>query len=192
MHVRSCRRLRSSTSPNVLIAATVLSIVAAATAPPPHAPIPRDPAALAARLNETDAALEAAIDGWKDLELGRPPRDVTLLALYQQRIYIVLFGRPGLAAAALARLPARRTAQLRARRRRPRPARRDPRRGELSPRRGRAGTVSPRALRLQPVAGVRRRRSPLRAPDARRPARVSRVLRLAGVRPHAARVAPPD
>src|SRR5438105_4405934 len=55
MHVRSCRRLRSSTSPNVLIAATVLSIVAAATAPPPHAPIPRDPVALAARLNETDA-----------------------------------------------------------------------------------------------------------------------------------------
>ena len=69
--------------------------------------------ALAARLNETDAALEAAIDGWKHLELGRPPRDVTLLALYQQRIYIVLFGRPGLAAAALARLPARRAAQLR-------------------------------------------------------------------------------
>src|SRR2546421_1711445 len=112
MHVRSCRRLRSSTSPNVLIAATVLSIVAAATAPPPHAPIPRDPVALAARLNETDAGLEAAIDGWKHRELGRPPRDVTLLALYQQRIYIVLFGRPGLAAAALARLPARRAAQL--------------------------------------------------------------------------------
>ena len=61
----------------------------------------------------TDAALEAAIDRWKHPEHGRPPRDVTLLALYQQRIYIALTTRPGLAGAALERLPPRRAAHLR-------------------------------------------------------------------------------
>jgi len=96
-----------------LIVATILSIVATAAAPPPNAPIPRDPVALATRLNETDAALESAIDRWKHRAQGRPPRDVTLLALYQQRIYIALTTRPGLAGAALERLPAGRAAHLR-------------------------------------------------------------------------------
>ena len=112
MHVRSCRRLRSSTSPNVLIAATALAIVATLMPPPPAAPIPREPAALAQALNATDAGLEAAIARWRNRET-RPPRDVTLFALYQQRIYLALTTRPALAGAALDRLPPRRAAHLR-------------------------------------------------------------------------------
>jgi hypothetical protein len=96
-----------------LIVATLLSILAATAAPPPHAPIPREPAALAQRLDETDAALSAAIGRWEHPERGAPPTDVTLLALYQQRIYLRLSSRPGLAEAVLARLPSRRAAHLR-------------------------------------------------------------------------------
>ena len=96
-----------------MIAATVLAIVATLAPPAPNAPIPREPAALASTLDATDAGLEAAIDGWTHRERGGPPRDVTLYALYQQRIYIVLTKRPPLAEAVLERLPKRRAAHLR-------------------------------------------------------------------------------
>ncbi len=43
----------------------------------------------------------------------------------------------------------------------------------------------PRALRLQPLHGLRARGPPLRRPHARRRARLPHVLRLAGLRPHA-------
>src|SRR5436190_47856 len=46
MHVRSCRRLRSSTSPNVLTLAIALSIVATLAPPAPATPISTQPAAL--------------------------------------------------------------------------------------------------------------------------------------------------
>jgi hypothetical protein len=95
-----------------LIAATALAIVATLVPPPPAAPIPREPAALAQALNATDAGLEAAIARWRNRET-RPPRDVTLFALYQQRIYLALTTRPALAGAALDRLPRRRAAHLR-------------------------------------------------------------------------------
>ena len=96
-----------------MIVATVLSILAAAAAPPPNAPVPREAPALAARLVATDAALDGAIGRWADPERGAPPDDVTLLALYQQRIYLELFAEPRLAAAVLPRLPARAAAHLR-------------------------------------------------------------------------------
>jgi soluble lytic murein transglycosylase-like protein len=68
---------------------------------------------LATTLNATDAGLEAAIGRWHDRGRAGPPADVTLYALYQQRIYIALSTRPGLAFAVLERLPRRRAAQLR-------------------------------------------------------------------------------
>lgn len=75
-------------------------------APPPGAPIPQRPAPLAARLAATEQALGAAVDGWDPVAASRPPREVTLYALYEQRILIVLSERPRVAAAVLPRLPA--------------------------------------------------------------------------------------
>ena len=78
----------------------------ALAAPAPCAPIPRRPAPLAARLTATEQALGAAVDGWDPAGASRPPREVTLYALYEQRILIVLSERPRVAAAVLRRLPA--------------------------------------------------------------------------------------
>ena len=73
--------------------------------PPPKAPIPRDPAALAARLGSTTRDLAAAIDRWQ-ARTGRVPDDVTLYSLYQQRILILLSERRSLAKAVFARVRA--------------------------------------------------------------------------------------
>jgi soluble lytic murein transglycosylase-like protein len=78
----------------------------ALAAPPPGAPIPRRPAPLAARLAATERALGTAVGGWNPAATSRPPREVTLYALYEQRILIVLSERPRVAAAVLRRLPA--------------------------------------------------------------------------------------
>jgi membrane-bound lytic murein transglycosylase B len=82
---------------------------AQASPPAPGKPIPRDPDRLAAELAQTTPALLRAIDRWRSEgrpERGGPPRDVTLLALYQQRIYVFLTERARLARQTLARLPA--------------------------------------------------------------------------------------
>ena len=79
-----------------------------ATLPRPGAPIPRDPRALAGALASTTTALDAAIDRWRaggDPARGGPPRDVSLLARFEQRVYLRLGRRPALARATLARLP---------------------------------------------------------------------------------------
>jgi soluble lytic murein transglycosylase-like protein len=81
----------------------VLLAFFAFVAPPPNAPIPRDPAALAARLDSTSHDLGVAIDRWRP-RTGRVPEDVTLYALYQQRILLLLSGRPKLAKAVFTRL----------------------------------------------------------------------------------------
>jgi soluble lytic murein transglycosylase-like protein len=89
-----------------------------APAPPgPTSPIPRDPDALAERLAATDAALAAAIETWRaDGGLGEhpPPREVTLQALHQQRIHLLLTARPPLAARVLPLLPRDSRAHVRA------------------------------------------------------------------------------
>jgi membrane-bound lytic murein transglycosylase B len=86
----------------------VIALLAALAlaAPPPGAPIPQRPAPLAARLAATELALGAAVDAWDPATTSRPPREVTLYALYEQRILIVLADRPPVAAAVLRRLPA--------------------------------------------------------------------------------------
>jgi soluble lytic murein transglycosylase-like protein len=81
----------------------VLLAFFAFAAPPPNAPIPREPAALAARLHSTSQDLGVAIDRWRP-RTGRVPEDVTLYALYQQRILLLLSGRPNLASAVFSRL----------------------------------------------------------------------------------------
>ena len=86
-------------------------------APPPRASIPREPGRLAERLTETHRSLGEAIDDWRERgELGTwpPPRTVTLWALHQQRIHLLLTGRPRLARRVTARLPAAVAAHLRA------------------------------------------------------------------------------
>ena len=81
----------------------LLAFLALAAPPPPGAPIPREPAALASTYESTTRDLAAAIDGWHP-RTGHVPRDVTLYALYQQRIMLLLTERRALSKAVLARL----------------------------------------------------------------------------------------
>src|SRR5262245_62523794 len=83
----------------------VLAVWAGSIAPPPGAPIPLRPAPLAGRLAETERALADAVAAWSTAASPRPPLDVTLDALYEQRILIVLSERPRVAAAVFRRLP---------------------------------------------------------------------------------------
>jgi membrane-bound lytic murein transglycosylase B len=91
---------------------------AAADGPPPaDAPIPHDAAALARRLTDTQRSLGRAVNAWKrdgDPARGAPPEEVTLYALDQQRVHMLLSARPRLAHAVLARLPGRIAAHARA------------------------------------------------------------------------------
>ncbi|MBD0282581.1 MAG: lytic transglycosylase domain-containing protein [Thermoleophilaceae bacterium] len=75
--------------------------------PRPDEPISRDPARLADDLAEATAALHEAIDRWRregDTR-ARTPREVTLHALHQQRMHLVLTSRPNLARMVIPRLP---------------------------------------------------------------------------------------
>jgi membrane-bound lytic murein transglycosylase B len=80
------------------------ALIAVAVSPPaPNAPLPRSAPALATALTATSSSLEHAIGAWRDR--GRPaPKDVTLYALYQQRIYRLLAQNERLSANVLARL----------------------------------------------------------------------------------------
>lgn len=76
--------------------------------PAPDAPIPLRARRLAAALERTTAALDRAVEAWVregDPGAWPPPRDVVLLALYQQRIYRELGARPALAERVLRLLP---------------------------------------------------------------------------------------
>lgn len=83
----------------------ILLAFLALAAPPPGAPIPRDPAALASTYETTTRDLAAAVERWRATGGPRVPKDVTLYALYQQRIVILLSERPALSKAVLRRLP---------------------------------------------------------------------------------------
>lgn len=85
--------------------AAVLVASAALAAPPPNAPIPRDPAAVARDLTEHTEALHRGIDGWRGQ--GPVPSEVELEALYQQRLFIRLTANPRLSRAVLGRLRGR-------------------------------------------------------------------------------------
>jgi membrane-bound lytic murein transglycosylase B len=86
----------------------------AAAAPAPDAKIPRDPAKLADALASTRHELNGAIDDWRAAGAAtRPPEEVTLDALYEQRIELLLAQKPALARATIPRLPAAVAAELR-------------------------------------------------------------------------------
>ena len=85
--------------------------------PAPDSAIPRDAAALAARLTETQRALDRSVDAWRregDPSSGGPPEEVTLYALDQQRIHQRLTGRLRFAKRVLAHVPSRIAAHARA------------------------------------------------------------------------------
>jgi membrane-bound lytic murein transglycosylase B len=132
---------------------------AAQTAPPaPDAAIPREPGALAERLTATQRALEAAIDRWRaegDPAAGPPPEDVTLYALDQQRIHLLLSRRADLARATLLEAPRRVAAHARATiraRRKLAPLAGPPRRTEL-----RTGPAEPAGVLLRHYRQAQRR-----------------------------------
>jgi Transglycosylase SLT domain len=87
----------------------------AAWPPPPDAPIPTDPAAVASTLRRADADLRRALPGWAGgPPSARPPANVVLLALYEQRVYGTIASRPAAARRVAAMLPAGPAAALRA------------------------------------------------------------------------------
>lgn len=68
--------------------------------PAPDRPIPREASPLARELSATSRGLRDAVERWRsegDPARGSTPRDVTLLALHQQRMYILLGRREALA-----------------------------------------------------------------------------------------------
>ncbi len=87
--------------------AAIVATVAAGAAPPPDRPIPRDPERLAAILTTTEHDLDVTIDAWvaAGTTNGAPPTEVTLQALFEQRISRLLVRDERLAAATLPRLP---------------------------------------------------------------------------------------
>lgn len=96
----------------------VLVVALALAAPPPSAPLPSEPPAVARSLAASTAELHRAIDEWQagPRAAGPTPPDVTLWALHQQRLFLKLTydrrlgdrARPLLSAEARATLDARR------------------------------------------------------------------------------------
>jgi membrane-bound lytic murein transglycosylase B len=77
----------------VRTAVLALALVGAPAAPPaPSTPLPERPAAVAAALARTTGSLEAAIGAWQNASppQAATPREVTLWALYQQRLFLAL------------------------------------------------------------------------------------------------------
>jgi membrane-bound lytic murein transglycosylase B len=84
--------------------AGALLVPAARAAPAPNAPLPATPSALATALGATESALASGIDAWRASGAPTPSGDLTLTALYEQRIYRLLSAKRPLARATLARL----------------------------------------------------------------------------------------
>ncbi len=95
----------------------ILSAIAtpAAAAPAPDEPLPRDPAALAARYAVVTEETNAAADAWLGSSdaSGDPPEEVVLGALYQQRVARTLARQPRVEARVKAALPSRLRAGVR-------------------------------------------------------------------------------
>jgi membrane-bound lytic murein transglycosylase B len=108
---------RAGTGGELNLLAIIGSAVLLATAPPaPSQPVPADAPVVAAALARTTRDLHVAVDRWRfrgEPSRGRAPLDVTLFALYQQRIYRLLSREERLARATLARLPEWLTPQAR-------------------------------------------------------------------------------
>ena len=87
-------------------AAVAAALALPATAPPPNATLPSGVAERAARLATTTESLYAAVDSWRASGAPRPPRELRLWALDQQRLYLALgLARPAAEPAVVRRLP---------------------------------------------------------------------------------------
>jgi membrane-bound lytic murein transglycosylase B len=75
-----------------------------AAQPDPNAPLPHTPAQVAQALIQTSTRLHAEIEAWRTGGTPRPPNEVTLDALYQQRLYRLLSRNPVLAGATIPKL----------------------------------------------------------------------------------------
>ena len=88
-----------------LIAAAA-ALAAPTAAPPPSASLPAGAAPIAQQLATTTQSLHTAVDLWRTSESPRPPRQLLLWALHQQRLYLSLgLAPPGLGDAVVRRLP---------------------------------------------------------------------------------------
>ena len=88
------------------LVAIAAALAVPAAAPPPNALLPSAPAPTAQRLAATTESLYSAIASWRASETPRPPRDLRLWALHQQRLYLALgLAHPQVGAAVLRRLP---------------------------------------------------------------------------------------
>jgi hypothetical protein len=88
----------------LVVAAAALAVPAAA--PPPNAALPSGAAPIAERLAATTESLYTAVGIWRTSQTPRPPRDLRLWALHQQRLYLALgLARPQAGEAVVQRLP---------------------------------------------------------------------------------------
>jgi soluble lytic murein transglycosylase-like protein len=86
--------------------AAVAAFVAPTAAPPPNEPLPSGAAPIAQRLAITTQSLYSSVDAWRTSESPRPPRQLLLWALHQQRLYLSLgLAQPGLGDEVVRRLP---------------------------------------------------------------------------------------
>ncbi len=99
------RDLRRSVLPAAIAVSVIVASVATAQ-PPPNAPLPQGAAATANALVETTGRLHTEIDAWRGTGKATAPQNVTLDALYQQRIYRLLSRSRSLARATFKHLPA--------------------------------------------------------------------------------------
>jgi soluble lytic murein transglycosylase-like protein len=89
-----------------LLAAVAAMAAVAPAAPAPEAPLPTEVAPVAHRLVVATRALDVAVDAWRRTGSARPPRELHLWALHQQRLYLALgLARASFGAAVVARLP---------------------------------------------------------------------------------------
>ena len=70
--------------------AVVAALAAPPAAPPPDAPLPTGVVAIAQRLEAATESLHTALDRWRFSGTARPPRELRLWALHQQRLYLAL------------------------------------------------------------------------------------------------------
>ena len=103
---------RAAAAPTATPTATAPPAPTATPAPPalpdPHEPLPRSPKRLAAGLATDVTRLKQAIGAWRATHPPRkatPPRPITLLALYEQRVYRRLARHPAQATRTIDRLP---------------------------------------------------------------------------------------
>jgi membrane-bound lytic murein transglycosylase B len=90
-----------------VLAPLAAALALAASAPAPDAPLPAGIAPTARDLAATTRALDSATAAWRSTGTARPPLELRLWALHQQRLYLRLGLAPAsVSTAVLARLPA--------------------------------------------------------------------------------------